>query len=83
MWFEGLQFFWKPKSTWQLCSGVLKVDTPDPEVKKEILVNAITINSDILGRVKRRISSWNKMRRVIAMVLRFKSLAEEVISKEI
>ena len=49
-----------------------------------ILVNAITMNADLSRRLERTISSWNKIRRVIAMVLRFKkTITREVISKKI
>ena len=35
MWFEGSQFLWKPESTWQLYSGVLKVDAPIQKSRKK------------------------------------------------
>ena len=61
--FQGSRFLWKSESLWHLQSNVLMYcnDAQDPELKKEILVNAITMYTDLLGKT----SKWNKVRRVM------------------
>ena len=51
------QLFRKLESTWQLQSDIFKDDAQDPEVTKNILVNATIRDKDLLGRLERRISS--------------------------
>ena len=44
----------------------------DPEINKCLQINCISTGNDILEALESRISSWYKMKRVVAMVLRYK-----------
>ena len=50
-----------------------EVDTDDPETKTEVFVNRIEVKTDILETLETCLSSWNSMRRVFALVLKFKT----------
>ena len=54
-------------------NAVEDIDTDDPESKKEVFVNRIGVNTDILETLEAHLSSWNKIRRVFAMVLKFET----------
>ena len=73
MWYEGPKFLWEPESSRKRHHTVEEIDTDDPETKKEVFVNRIEVKSDILETLETRFSSWNKMRRVLALVLKFKT----------
>ena len=72
MWYEGPKFLWEPESS-RKRHHTVEIDTDDPETKKEVFVNRIEVKSDILETLETRFSSWNKMRRVFALVLKFKT----------
>ena len=57
-------------STWQNKVEHYEVDGGDKEVKI-IKINSVQIQSDILSTLESRISSWKKMKRVIAYVMLF------------
>ena len=66
-------------STWQLKSGVLEVDAQDPVVKNKNF-GQCNHYKDTLKRLK-RITSYNKKRKVIAMVLKLFKLKISTIYK--
>ena len=73
MWYEGPKFLWEPESSRKRHHTIKEIDTADPETKKEAFVNRIEVKTDILETLETRFSSWNKMRRVFALVLKFKT----------
>ena len=73
MWYEGPKFLCEPESYWNRHHTINKIDTDDPETKKEVFVNRIEVKTDILETLETHLSSWNKMRRVFALVLKFKT----------
>ena len=46
-----------------------KLSAGDPELKKEAHVCFTSMKDDILLRLENRISNWNKMKRIVGMVL--------------
>ena len=69
-WFRGPEFLWKPLPTWQNKFDHYEVDEGDKEVKI-IKINSVQIQSDILSTLESRISSWKKIKRVMASVMLF------------
>ena len=58
-WFNGPAFLWKPESEWTISAEFLPPKEEDPEVRKEVTVNATGIERyDILDTLEERISCW-------------------------
>ena len=72
MWFEGPSFLWRSTSTWNIHKSKGRLSPEDPEVKKEGHVYVTSLKDDILSRLEKRISNWNKMKRIVGMVLQYK-----------
>ena len=73
MWCEGSKFLWEPQSSWKRDHTVEDIDINDPETKKEAFLNGTEVKIDILETLEKRFLGWNKMRRVFALVLKFKT----------
>ena len=45
----------------------------DPEVKKQVVVNAVQTNGngELLSRILKTTADWNKLKRIMAFVIRF------------
>ena len=71
-WLEGPSFLWRSASTWNIDKSKVRISAEDPEVKKEAHVYVTSLKDDILSRVENRISNWNKMKRIVGMVLQYK-----------
>ena len=69
MWFEGPSFLRRSASTWNIDKSKGRLSAEDPEVKKEAHVCVTSLKDDILLRLENRISNWNKMKRIVGMVL--------------
>ena len=70
-WFEGPEFLSQPEETWSTLEEEVVVNLDDdPEVKCAAAV--VGLKEDILSRLE-KFSSWYKMKRVIALILKFKS----------
>ena len=41
----------------------------DPEIIRDVKVNAVQLVNDILENVKKRVSNWCKLKRIIPLVL--------------
>ena len=75
-WINGPTFLQQPISAWpQPPEDInLKIAPDDPEVRKEAAAfTCETVCSDILTTTISRCSSWSRLRRVVAWVLRYKS----------
>ena len=73
MWYEEPKFFWKPEPSWKRYHTIKEIDTDDLETKKEVFVNRIEVKTDMLEKLETHLSGWNRMRRVFALVLKFKT----------
>ena len=80
-WFNGPAFFWKPESEWTISAEFQPPTEEDPEVRKEVTVNATGIKRyNILDMLEERISCWVKMR-TLAYVKKFICGLREKIKK--
>ena len=68
-WFEGAAFLKLPKDSWSQKQEIGPLEISDPEVKCN--VNLVETKENILTRFE-KISNWDKMKRVMALVLKFK-----------
>ena len=71
-WFNGLSFLWESQSTWGSNRRNFYVSSDDPELKKELRTNYTKVSFDILHQLEEKISTQNRMKRVMSWVLRFK-----------
>ena len=68
--FWGPPFLRKPETKWNIQDNKGRIVQDDPETKKCLQINRIEIGKVILEALEGRKSSWYKMKRVAAMVLR-------------
>ena len=73
MWYKGPKSLWEPESSWKRDHIIEEIDAADPETEKEVSFNRIEVKTDTLETLETRFSSWNKMGRVFALVLKFKT----------
>ena len=45
------------------------MEDDDPEIKRDVKVNAVQLVNDVLENVKKGVSNWCKLKRIIALVL--------------
>ena len=69
-WFNGPSFLWKSESTWTSNRKIFD----DPELKKELRTIYREVFVDILHQLEEKISVWDRMKRVMSWVLRFKQI---------
>jgi hypothetical protein len=83
-WLRGPEFLWKPKEYWPCPIDTFpSVDDSDPEVKN--MQNfAVTQNSSpsIMDRIIERFSSWMKLKKCIAWLLRLCRNPRKKISRD-
>ena len=81
-WFNGPGFLWKPESEWTISTEFQSPNEEDPEVRKEVTVNATGIERyNVLDTLEERISCWVKMRRTLAYVKKFICRLREKIKR--
>ena len=74
-WFDGPSFLWNRKQCWLEKSWLEEVSDEDPEVRKVVKVNVSNIqNSSVLSRLQEIISSWIKMKRIMALIMVIKGI---------
>ena len=75
-WLKGPQFLWLPEESWpQRPPGMdRKVEENDPEVKTEAKTSAARadIATSALNRIVERISSWYRLKKFVAWMMRYK-----------
>ena len=69
-WFLGQKFLWKPQPSWETNSVPVLLQPEDPEWKKQVKINKIAVEDDLLGNTEEKYSCWLKMKQVIALVLK-------------
>ena len=74
IWFNDPSFLWESESTWSPKRKFFDVSSDDPELKKELRTNYAEVSFDILHQLKEKISTWDRMKRVMSWVLRFKQI---------
>ena len=79
-WFNGPSFLWDKKQCWLQKCQINKVSEEDQELKKVISVNTMQIQEiSLLTKLQERISSWIKMKRVLALILMIKDMLPKMI----
>ena len=70
-WLHGPCYLWEPRECWPTFECAFEAIIEDPEVVQEVAVRAVSVEENALLEVAERVSSWGKLRRVVAWVLRF------------
>ena len=76
-WIHGPKFLWQKENTWPKQDSY-DICEEDPEVKHTLNINLTSSRTTTLDRLE-RISSWSKMKRVVAIMLRFKDVLLDII----
>ena len=74
-WLQGPPFLKQPKETWpQRPADIGEISDSDPEVKKtvEVFANKVNDQSNHINEAIEKFSSWTRLKKVIAWVLRYK-----------
>ena len=71
-WFQGPRFLWQEDKIWEKQTVYEELSEDDPEIKKDIKVCAIIKNKGITDHLSEKVSSWSKMKRIIAIPLCYK-----------
>lgn len=61
-----------PKSSWEI-NPVPVLLQPEEELKKQLKINKIIVEDNLLGNVKEQYSSLLKVKRIIALLLKMKT----------
>ena len=67
--FAGPAFLWQREERWPSYNVVSCVGDDNPEIKRDVKVNAVQLVNDVFENVKKRVSNWCKLERIIALVL--------------
>ena len=63
---------WQEDKIWEKQTVNEELSEDDPEIKKDIKVCAIIKNKNIIDHLSEKVSSWSKMKRIIAIALCYK-----------
>ena len=61
-----------PKSSWEI-NPVPVLLQPEEELKKQLKINKIIVEDNLLGNVKKQYSSLLKVKRIIALLLKMET----------
>ena len=74
-WFNGPSFLWDKTQCWLQKCEINEVSEEDPEIRKVIRVYTTQIQENsLLSQLQERISSWTKMKKVMALILVIKDV---------
>ena len=76
-WIQGPKLLWKSQSSWEISSVPVLLQPEDPELKKQVKTNKIAVEDDLLGNTEEKYSCWLKMKRIIALILKWKINTEQ------
>ena len=68
-WFQGSIFLWQEDKIWGKQTVDEELSEDDPEIKKDIKLCIIINNKCIIAHLSEKVSSWSKMKRIIAIAL--------------
>ena len=83
-WLNGPEFLWLDESKWTTHGkkDIPEVDQDDPEVKIKLSVHVTSAGDEgITSTVQNRISSWSKLLRVTAWVMRWIKIVRKRVNK--
>ena len=72
-WMNGPEFLWKEENHWPQMITVPQMKDNDPEVRKETWAYTTATTDDVLGSLIEHYSTWWKLLRAIARLIRFKN----------
>ena len=75
-WFQGPKFLWKSQS-WEISSAAVLLQPENPELKKLVKTNKTVVEDDLLENIEEKHSCWLKMKRIIALMLKWKINTEQ------
>ena len=73
LWFTGPQVLWKSEFQWPKQIAI-NIDDNDTEIKTEIKANALVMEVGVLEKLEASISSWVKLVRVVAWIIKMKKM---------
>ena len=76
-WFQGPKFVWKPQSSWETSSFLVLLQPEDLGLKKQVKTNKIAVEDDLLRNIEEKYLYWLKMKRIIALMLKWKIKTEQ------
>lgn len=80
-WIEGPDFLGKPEGDWPRPFDPQPISAEDPEVKRDLMVNAIIYSEDATTKLMNSFSEWTKLKTSVAWFLRLKSVLLELRRK--
>ena len=81
-WFEGPSFLLRIEYTWlKRCSIFKQIPDDDPEIKKVHKVNAVQVGNGVLVQLQRLTWNCNRMKRVMALLIKIKDIWLKRIAK--
>ena len=75
-WIMGPAFLWKKEDWWPKqpdVSGEIKEDDPEMKKERKSFSAASTVGTDLLDRMVQSYSSWYRLKKVMAWILRYRS----------
>ncbi|XP_006814823.1 uncharacterized protein LOC102805533 [Saccoglossus kowalevskii] len=73
-WITRPEFLWETQDQWPVRSCDMQLKDGDPEVKKHVIVNAVSTNDSekLINELFKRYSSWYKLKRAVSWILKIK-----------
>ena len=76
-WRQGPAFLKQPEDAWPLRPADMgEISSDDPEVKKsaDVFANEASKESDHIGKMFEKFSSWTRLKRIVSWILRYKNI---------
>ena len=81
-WLNGPAFLWKEENCWPAMIEVPRLKDSDAEVRKESRIYVTTVAQDPLNSLIHHYSSWWKLKRAFAWLLRYKQFIQNKVCKK-
>ena len=81
-WLNGPAFLWKEETSWPAMIEVPPLKDSDPGVRKESRIYTTVAVWDLIGGLIHHYSSWWKLKRVFAWMLRYKKFLQSKVCKQ-
>ena len=79
-WINGPQFLWEPEHTWPVEKDVQMVSDTVVEVKYSFKVNLVSSSVNLINALEKT-SSWKKIKRIMAVIMRYKETSLNLAKK--
>ena len=81
-WLNGPAFLWEEESCWPATIEVPPLKDSDPEVRKESRIYTTVAVQDSIGGLIHYYSSWWKLKKAFAWILRYKKFLQSKVCKQ-